>query len=87
MTPTTVGWLLFIGALGEMAALMAPEVGKLTTWGAAFAPGFVAIIMVHFSSVALAFVGGKIIPAARNGRRTRASDPPAPPAPPSPSSP
>jgi hypothetical protein len=75
MNPTTGGWVVFIGSLGMMATLMAPEVGKLVTWGAAFAPGFVAIILGHFGAVVLAFVGGKIIPATRDNQLTRSTDP------------
>lgn len=73
---TTTGWTIFIAALGMMAGLMAPEVSKLTTWGAAFAPGFIAQIMLHFSLVVLAFVGGKMIPETRSeGMQTRSTDP------------
>lgn len=73
---TTTGWTIFIAALGMMMGLMAPEVAKLATWGAAFAPGFVAVIMLHFSIVVMAFIGGKMIPETRpDGLMTRASDP------------
>ncbi len=73
---STTGWVVFIAALGMMAGLMAPEVGKLATWGAAFAPGFVAMIMMHFSIVVMAFIGGKLIPTDRDpGLRTRTEDP------------
>lgn len=73
---TTTGWIVFISALAMMMGLMAPEVAKLATWGAAFAPGFVAIIMAHFSAVVIAFVGGKMIPATRpEGMMTRITDP------------
>ena len=75
-TQTTTGWVVFVGALGMMAGLMAPEVGKLATWGSAFAPGFVAVIMLHFSIVVMAFIGGKLIPTQRDpDLRTRAVDP------------
>ena len=72
---TTTGWTIFVAALGMMMGLMAPEVAKLATWGAAFAPGFVAVIMLHFSIVVMAFVGGKMIPENRPpGMQTRATD-------------
>lgn len=74
MNATTSGWVIFIVALGMMSGLLANDVAKLTNWNQAFAPAFVAVIMAHFGSVVVAFIGGKLIPETRDGLRTRATD-------------
>lgn len=70
MNQTTSGWVIFIVALGMMCGLMANDVAKLTIWGDAVKPAFVAIVMAHFGTVVVAFIGGKLIPSDRdpNGR-------------------
>lgn len=70
MNQTTSGWVIFIVALGMMSGLLANDVAKLTIWGDAVKPAFVAIVMAHFGTVVVAFIGGKLIPSDRdpNGR-------------------
>lgn len=63
MNNTTAGWITFIAALGMMCGLLSNDVAKLTTWGQATSPSFVAILMAHFGVVIMAFIGGKLIPA------------------------
>jgi len=74
MNQTTGGWVVFIVALGMMSGLMANDVGKLTSWNGAFQPSFIVIVMSHFGSVVVAFVGGKMIPENRNSKLTRKDD-------------
>ena len=74
MNQTTSGWIVFIVALGMMCGLMANDVGKLTSWNGALAPQFIAVVMAHFGSVVVAFVGGKMIPESRNDKKTREGD-------------
>lgn len=63
MNKTATGWTVFVGALGVMAALMAPEVSSLPSWSAALAPTFVGKVLAHFGVVAAAFKAGKDMPA------------------------
>jgi len=74
MTKTTSGWVLLIVALGMMCGLLSSDVAKLTNWNGAFQPAFIAVVMAHFSTVVVAFVGGKMIPESREGKQTRAED-------------
>ena len=75
MNSKQTGWIVFIGALGMMCGLMAEDIRRLMTWDDAITPGFIAGIFAHFSTVAIAFVAGKIIPESRsNGKRTRSTD-------------
>lgn len=62
MTSTTTGWVVFIAALGMMCSLLAGDVAKLTSWNSAVQPSFIALVMAHFASVVMAFLGGKLIP-------------------------
>lgn len=72
----TTGWLIFIGAIGMMAGMVAVDVTTLMAWSDALRPAFVGSTLGHFSAVIAAFVGGKIIPDDRNPfSRTRATDP------------
>ena len=72
---TTSGWVTFIIALGMMCGLLTSDISKLTVWGEALRPAFVAVVMAHFSTVVLAFVGGKMIPTKRDpGMKTRTTD-------------
>lgn len=72
---STIGWVVFIGALGMMAGLMSVDIAKLNDWNEAIRPAFVASILGHFAVVITAFVGGKIIPEDRpTDMRTRAQD-------------
>ena len=73
---TTTGWVIFIAALGMMFGMEAVEVSHLPNWQAANTPAFIGSLMAHFSAVAGAFVGGKLIPEQRDpGTHTRATDP------------
>jgi hypothetical protein len=74
MNKTTGGWIIFIIALGMMCGLMASDVSRLNDWSGARSPQFVSVIMAHFSSVVLAFVGGKLIPETRASQHTRSGD-------------
>ncbi len=75
MNKSTAGWVTFIVALGMMCGLVSSDVGKLKDWGEATNPAFISVLMAHFGTVTLAFVGGKLIPENRNGsERTRVSD-------------
>lgn len=65
MNKTTGGWIVFIAALAMMCGLLSADVAKLTMWGDAVKPTFVAVVMAHFGTVVLAFVGGKLIPTSR----------------------
>lgn len=76
MNPTTTGWVIFISALGMMCGLLSTDIARLTDWNGVFRPPFVAIVMAHFGSVVLAFVGGKLIPENRSNKQTRATDSP-----------
>lgn len=62
MTDYAKGHLIFLGALGMMLGLMAPEIGALPNWSAAASPPFVAKMVGHVSVVIVAFVGGKKVP-------------------------
>lgn len=62
MNAHTKGWLGFLAALGMMAGLLAPEVGALESWSAAFSLAFAGKALAHFGVVTGAFVAGKLIP-------------------------
>lgn len=68
MTPTKSGWLLFIAAIGMMCGLLYTDVAKLTSWWDATTPSFIAQVMFHFSTVVLAFIGGRLIPTSSNDK-------------------
>jgi hypothetical protein len=63
---TTTGWIVFIAGLGMMAGMEAVEISRLTDWGAMMTPAFVGAGLGHFAAVVTAFVGGKLIPEARD---------------------
>jgi glycerol-3-phosphate acyltransferase PlsY len=65
MSQTTTGWLVFIAALGMMCGLLAVDLANLKTWSEATTPSFVGSCMGHVGTIIAAFVGGKMIPAAR----------------------
>lgn len=74
-TQTTTGWIIFTAAIGMMCGMLAIDVSALKTWTDMQTPLFVGTTLGHISAVVGAFLGGKIIPEARNGQRTRESDP------------
>lgn len=65
MNQTVAGWGVFIVGLGMMCGLLSADVGKLASWGEAFQPPFIGIVMAHFAAVVVAFAGGKMIPTDR----------------------
>ncbi len=74
---TTTGWIIFIAALGMMGGLVAVDIITLKDWNGISTPLFVGTALGHLSSVITAFVGGKLIPEARDiSERTRTTDPP-----------
>ena len=68
MTATNTGWILFIAALGMMAGLMGNELVTLKSWTEATTIAFVGKMMMHFSVVIGAFIGGRLIPSAGDRR-------------------
>jgi hypothetical protein len=62
MNATTSGWFLFITSLGMMAGLMGNELVTLKSWSEATTIAFVGKMLMHFSVVIGAFIGGKMIP-------------------------
>jgi hypothetical protein len=77
MTKTTLGWSVFIAALGMMCGLLAVDISALSSWDLALKPVFVGTFLGHISVVIGAFVGGKLIPPSRdNDERTRVTDGP-----------
>lgn len=54
------GLILFIGAMGMMATLMAGDIEKLSNWSQVYEPVFVAKGLAHFGAVIAAYVGGKV---------------------------
>lgn len=74
MNKTTSGWTIFVISLGMMAGLISNDVAKLTQWGQALQPGFVALLFAHFGTIVTAFIGGKMIPETRESQFTRAGD-------------
>lgn len=75
-TQTTTGWIIFVGAVGMMCGMLAIDVAALKTWADLQTPLFVGTTLGHVSAVVAAFIGGKVIPEARNSTMTRAGDPP-----------
>lgn len=64
MTPTQMGYLVLIAALGMILTLLSGDVAHLEHWGDALDPAFMAGVMTHLGAVIAAFVGGKLIPTA-----------------------
>ena len=62
MKQTHMGWMIGLAAMGMTFGLMGTEVGELSAWSEALAPGFVGKMLLHASVVIAAFVGGKLIP-------------------------
>jgi uncharacterized membrane protein YadS len=65
MTPTTTGWVVFVGAVGMMFGMLAIDIASLKEWSQMQTPLFVGTTLGHIAAVIGAFVGGKIIPEAR----------------------
>lgn len=74
MNQTSVGWVLFIASIGSMCTLLAVDIAKLGQWGDVWKPEFVGLFMAHVGTVITAFIGGKLIPPDRDGKRTRSTD-------------
>lgn len=75
MNQTTIGWTLFVAAIGMICSLLAVDVSKLSNWDNVWKPEFIGLVMAHLGTVITAFIGGKLIPPDRNpATRTRESD-------------
>jgi glycerol-3-phosphate acyltransferase PlsY len=74
-TMTTAGWVIFVAAIGMMLGMLAVDIASLKAWSDMQTPVFVGTTLGHMAAVIAAFVGGKIIPAVRNGQLTRSNDP------------
>ena len=72
---TTLGWVVFVGAIGMMCGMLAVDIASLKEWSQMQTPVFVGTTLGHISAVVGAFVGGKIIPEARDSQHTRSDDP------------
>jgi hypothetical protein len=75
MNKTTTGWVIFVAAFGMMLGMVAVDVASLKSWSEATTPTFVGSALGHIAATVAAFVGGKLIPEAREGLFTRAGDP------------
>lgn len=62
MNATNTGWVLFLASLGMMAGLMGNELVTLKSWSEATTIAFVGKMLMHFSVVVGAFIGGRLIP-------------------------
>lgn len=81
MNATTTGWAVLVAAVGMMFGLLAVDIASLPDWATATKPVFVGTTMGHIAAVIAAFIGGKIIPEARESTQQRKDDPkPNPPA-------
>lgn len=77
MSKTTTGWVVFLAAVGMMFGLLSVDIVALKDFNSLYTPLFVGTFMGHIASVITAFVGGKLIPAARDENlRTRQTDNP-----------
>lgn len=77
MTKTTTGWIIFLASVGMMFGLLSVDIVALHDFGELYTPLFVGTFMGHVAAVITAFVGGKLIPAERDGNlRTRLTDVP-----------
>lgn len=56
------GWVVFLAALGVMAALLGNELLQFSSWQDGLTPAFAGKSLVHFGTVIGAFVGGRLIP-------------------------
>lgn len=75
MSQTTTGWVVFVAAIGMMFSLLAVDIVALKDFGQMYTPLFVGTFMGHIAAVIAAFIGGKLIPIARDeSKRTRSGD-------------
>lgn len=65
MSSTTTGWMIFVAAVGMMFGLLAVDLATLSKWSDAQTPAFVGTFIGHIAAVIAAFVGGKLIPSAK----------------------
>lgn len=78
-TQTTAGWIVFVSAVGLMCGMVSIDVAALKNWSDMQTPLFIGTTVGHIGAVIAAFVGGKIIPPARDdGAQTRRTDTPPP---------
>ena len=62
MQPHHTGYVVFLAALGVMAALVGNEVSTFQHWNQVLTPAFIGKTLIHVGTVVGAFVGGKLIP-------------------------
>lgn len=75
MSQTTTGWVVFVAAIGMMFSLLAVDIVALKDFGQMYTPLFVGTFMGNIAAVIAAFIGGKLIPIARDeSKRTRSGD-------------
>lgn len=75
MTKTTGGWVIFVAAVGMMLGMVAIDMAGLKEWSEMQTPLFVGTTIGHIAATIGAFIGGKLIPEARDeGTLTRATD-------------
>jgi hypothetical protein len=77
MTKKTTGWTVGLAGFGMMCGLMGSDLIQLMKLGEVVSPSFMGNMLLHISAVIAAFVGGRLIPDARDvTERTRSTDKP-----------
>lgn len=76
-TQTTVGWVIFVAAIGMLFGMISVDIVGLKDWNQVQTPLFVGTAIGHVAAVITAFVGGKLIPEGRDSTFTRSTDTPA----------
>ncbi len=66
MSQHAAGWIIFIAAMGMFTGLVAVDIQSLEYWESWKTPGFIGRTLFNFSTVCMAFVGGKLMPTKRN---------------------
>lgn len=75
MNQTTTGYVIFAGALAATLGLLGAELAKLHTFGEMWTPLFIGTAFIHISTVAAAYIGGRITPIDPRVGGNRATDP------------
>lgn len=66
LNQTVKGWVIAIAAFGMMCGLLAVDVTQLKSMHEVTTPLFIGNFMAHLAIVIAAFIGGKLIPTARD---------------------
>lgn len=74
MNKTNAGWIIFVASVGMMLGMVAIDITSLKEWSEMTTPAFVGTAVGHIAATIAAFVGGKIIPEARDSQLTRSTD-------------